>query len=73
MLDARVDGKRGQNFKQRGYGIIQKANILSFQGPNALQLLAIQQSVFVPRDHILVRYEIPVRRYVLRPKPGRTA
>ena len=46
VLDAWVDGKRGQDWKQRGYGIIQKVNILSFQGPSALQLLAIQQGVF---------------------------
>ena len=46
VLDVRVDGKRGQDLKQRGYGIIQKGNVLSFQGPTALQLLAIQQGVF---------------------------
>ena len=46
VLDARVDVKRGQDWKQRGYGIISEANILSFQGPNALQLFAIQQGVF---------------------------
>ena len=46
VLDARVDVKRGQDLKQRGYGIIQKGNVLSFQGPTALQLLATQQGVF---------------------------
>ena len=45
---ARCPGRwqRGQDWKQRGYSIVQKANILSFQGPSALQLLAIQQGVF---------------------------
>ena len=38
--------------KQRDY-IIQKANILSFQGPIAL--FAFQQGVFVPRNCILPR------------------
>ena len=46
VLDVPVDGKRGQDLKQRGYGIIQKGNVLSFQGPTALQLLATQQGVF---------------------------
>ena len=41
VLDTRVDVKRGQDGKQRRYGIISEANILSFQGPNALQLFAI--------------------------------
>ena len=44
-----------------------------FKDPLRCNCLPSSKVFFVPRDHILVRYEIPVRRYVLRPKPGRTA
>ena len=43
---ARCPGRWQTRARQRGYGIIQKGNVLSFQGPTALQLLATQQGVF---------------------------